>query len=280
MPAQKRKANPNGDQKKTIKKNGGNDAGAPAPSEPVASQPVFIDEAQSSNPVASNATQNLPSDNDEECKMLVSDGSDCENETDGWLKEAQLSKWGQKVCFVTLSHTEKDSSQMPKDRKAFARMLNRAAMDIPHHTHCPGIPLKAVLAFREPHENGKNHYRAVLIGAKKSTAWKSLGAILLKMGVKVDARVVSAGPGTDPVHRILRYVLVPQPGKLQVPDPRVRTPTHHGTHTHIHSLSGRTNRRTPATTKSFSYAARSKWAPVVLKETQRAKQTRWTKALT
>ena len=187
---------------------------------------------------------------------------------------------GGKVCFVALSHAEKDFSQMPKGRKAFTRMVNRAVMDISRHTPCPGIPLKAALAFREPHENGGNHFRAVLIGGKKSTDWKSLGTILLKMGAKVDVRVVSARPGADPVRRILRYVLVLQPGKLQVPDSRVRAPTHHGAHTHIHSLSGRTNRRTPATTKSFSYAARSKWAPVVLKETQRAKQTRWTKALT
>ena len=43
-----------------------------------------------------------------------------------------------------------------------------------------------------------------------------LSGAMLNMNVKVDVRVVDVGRGADPLHRILRYVMVPTPNKLQV----------------------------------------------------------------
>ena len=43
-----------------------------------------------------------------------------------------------------------------------------------------------------------------------------LSGAMLNMNVKVDVRVADVGRGADPLHRILRYVMVPTPNKLQV----------------------------------------------------------------
>ena len=105
---------------------------------------------------------------------------------------------------------------MPKDRKDFARMLNVAVLEVSNMPRFTKIPLKAILAFREPHQNGHHHYHGILISEAKVWSWKEVANVLLRhMSVKAHMCTVNVGRGGDPVNRILRYVMVPRCVRLK-----------------------------------------------------------------
>ena len=75
---------------------------------------------------------------------------------------------------------------------------------------------KGISVFREPRQNGRHHFHAIMVAKDKTSSRGMLSGAMLNMNVKVDVRVADVGRGADPLHRILRYVMVPTPNKLQV----------------------------------------------------------------
>ena len=145
--------------------------------------------------------------------LIVSDGSDTDldggGDGDQWLRSAKNLKWAQKLVFITQSYTGKPYLKNPKDRKDFARTSNIAAKKV-----LGSVVLGGIAVFREAHQNGKKHFHAAVLAETKTMAWANLQDELLRMGVATDVRYVNAGPGSNPLNRVLKYVMVPSPSKL------------------------------------------------------------------
>ena len=148
---------------------------------------------------------------------LVSDGSDEEAATGScFLRSAGDSRNPQKTCMVTFAYSASAGARNPKDRKDAARICCQAAVAASLSTPGPQVVVKAALSFKEMHKNGKPHYHVVLVAEAKSKMWAHLDESFKASGLTPDIRVVEAPRGSDPVSKVLRYLMIPTRNKPHV----------------------------------------------------------------
>ena len=76
--------------------------------------------------------------------------------------------------------------------------------------------MKGVACFKELHANGMPHFHVVLVAGSKSTAWGRLDGGFKERGFTPDIRAVVTPPGSDPLWKVLRYLMIPRGSKISV----------------------------------------------------------------